>query len=215
MMREVLDLGEIVGVHHADTAAFAFGVHELYRGENFHPCSRHVLALLRGVDVDCYVHRHSHTLTKEGVDNTLGRRPPDHIPHRGRRGIKRGKEIGRELDPVSIGPRHLNRREIGNDEEILRTEDSSRFVHTREHTLQVGKPEIVNMLVENIEPCSVVQNPVETGHFNVDSSVAVGLSQLPEKTDRIRYMFENMPQDDVFSTNTECGAEEFGSNFRI
>ncbi|MNF11482.1 hypothetical protein D3C80_2127120 [compost metagenome] len=63
-----------------------------------------------------------------------------------------------------------------------------------EHPTQVIEAEIVDVLVEQIEPGTMVQDPVQTRHFDVNLPALVGRCDFSKKSHRVLDMLKHVTQ---------------------
>src|SRR3546814_5653396 len=83
----------------------------------------------------------------------------------------------------------------------------TRLVHRPEHCAQIGDAEVIHMFVEHIEPGAVLDNPVETRHFDINLSALVGSGDFSQKTDRTTDVLQHMAQHNGVSRSKEHTSE--------
>ncbi|MNQ42247.1 hypothetical protein D3C85_559480 [compost metagenome] len=126
-------------------------------------------------------------------------------PHRA---VEAGGEILRQRQARHRLLRdQAQRGKIGDDVQVLATEQVTSLVHSAEHPAQVIEAEIIDVFVEQIEPGFMLKDPVEARHFDVDLPALVGVGNFSEEAHRILNVLQNMPQDDGVRSQTETASE--------
>ena len=131
--------------------------------------------------------------------------------------LDRRHEPRRQAEDVVARPaRRPERRQVGDDVEVLAGERMPRLVDRAEHALEVDAPEVVDVLVEDVEPGVVRRDPVEARHLDVDrAAAAVGLAQAGEEGDRVLDVLEDVAQHDPLGADADRGREELADDARV
>lgn len=79
-----------------------------------------------------------------------------------------GAEAGRQLQALAIESRHPQAGQVGDDVQVLAVEQVAGVQHRAKTPAQVIQAEVVDVLVEQVEPGAVLENPVQARHFDVD-----------------------------------------------
>src|SRR6185312_349627 len=82
------------------------------------------------------------------------------------------------------------------------------FVGSSKNPTEVGQTKVINVLVKDIKPGTVLNYPIQTGYLYVYlSGSAVGRSDGMQKFQRLWYVFQNMAQHDGVSFDTYARIE--------